>query len=84
MPWLIRALDLLKILVVGDAVLSWGLAPDQLPRSLTKTVLDPVYAPLRRLLQPLTGSFDLSPLVALGLIFALQRALRPPPAKAQD
>lgn len=62
-------------LVILDAVLSWMMKPEAFPRSLTKTLLDPVYAPLRRVLQPLTGNVDLSPLIVLAALFLLERAL---------
>jgi len=67
----------LKLLIVADALFSWVMPENEFPRSFTKSVLDPVYAPVRALLRPLTGSFDLAPLIALGFLFALQVALRP-------
>lgn len=62
-------------LVILDAILSWVMPPGSFPRSLTKSLLDPVYAPLRRVLQPLTGNVDLSPLIVLVALFLLERAL---------
>ena len=67
----------LKVLIIADALLSWVMPENAFPRSLTKAILDPVYAPVRSLLRPLTGSLDLSPLLALGLLYALQATLRP-------
>jgi uncharacterized protein YggT (Ycf19 family) len=72
---LLNLLNVAKILVIADALFSWGLPPTQFPRSITKALLDPVYAPVRRLLQPHTGSLDLAPLIALLLLFALSRWL---------
>jgi len=69
---LINVLSALRWLVIADAVLSWVMPPDQAPRTFTKALLDPVYAPIRRALRPLTGSVDLAPLVALAVLFALQ------------
>ncbi len=71
----------LKVLIIADALFSWVVADNEFPRTMTKPVLDPVYAPVRLLLKPLTGSVDLSPLIALGLLFALQMALRPDPER---
>lgn len=65
-----------KIFIIADALFSWVLPPDGFPRSITKPILDPFYGPLRSLLSPLTGPVDLSPLIALGLVHALQLALR--------
>jgi uncharacterized protein YggT (Ycf19 family) len=72
---LIHALTALKLLVLADALFSWALKPEQFPRSLTKPLLDPLYAPLRRALMPFTGSIDLSPLIALAALYALQALL---------
>jgi uncharacterized protein YggT (Ycf19 family) len=72
---LIFALQAARWLVIIDAILSWVVAPDAFPRSLTKALLDPVYAPLRKVLQPLTGNVDLSPLIVLAVLFFLERAL---------
>lgn len=71
----------LKLLIVCDALFSWVMAENAFPRSFTKSLLDPIYAPVRALLRPLTGSFDLAPLVALGFLYALQVAVRPGPER---
>ena len=75
MAFLGHVLNALKLLIIVDAVFSWVSAPDAFPRSLTKPLLDPFYTPLRHLLQPLTGPLDLTPLIALGFLFALEAAL---------
>jgi uncharacterized protein YggT (Ycf19 family) len=72
---LLLVLRAARVLVIADAIFSWVMRPDQFPRSLTKPLLDPIYAPMRRVLTPFTGSFDLSPLILLILLFALERAL---------
>jgi uncharacterized protein YggT (Ycf19 family) len=73
---LLRVLDVLKWLVIIDAVLSWFVAADRFPRSLTQLVLGPVYAPIHGLLAGKTGSIDLAPLIVLAVLFALQLMLR--------
>jgi uncharacterized protein YggT (Ycf19 family) len=72
---LLHTLTALKVLVVADALFSWFLTPGTPPRSWTGALLDPLYAPLRRLLQPLLGSIDLSPLIALLLLHLCALAL---------
>ncbi len=72
MRLLINVLNLLRLLIVADALFSWTLKPSQFPRSVTKPLLDPIYDPLRHALRPLTGSVDLSPLIALGALYVLQ------------
>ena len=74
-------LNALKWLIIVDAVCSWFLPEHAFPRSLTKPILDPVYSPVRALIRPLTGTLDLSPLIALGLLHALQIALRGEPSR---
>jgi uncharacterized protein YggT (Ycf19 family) len=69
---LLKVVSALRVLVIADAVLSWVMPADRPPRSFTKALLDPVYAPARRALRPLTGSVDLTPLLALALLFAVQ------------
>ncbi|MFI5306395.1 MAG: YggT family protein [Polyangiales bacterium] len=75
MPIFRNLLNALRLLILADAVLSFGMSPSQFPRSFTKPLLDPVYAPVRRVLSPLTGSIDLSPLIALAALYALQYAV---------
>ena len=72
MPLILLAINALKLLVFADAVFSWLMPANHFPRSLTKPLLDPVYAPLRRVLHPLTGPVDLSPLIALAVLYGLQ------------
>ena len=72
---LLHVLTALQVLVIADALFSWALAPNQFPRSVTKPLLDPIYAPVRGLLQPFTGSLDLAPLLALVLLFVASRWL---------
>jgi uncharacterized protein YggT (Ycf19 family) len=73
---LLRVLDVLKWLVIIDAVLSWFVAADRFPRSLTQLILAPVYAPIHHVLGGRTGSIDLAPLLLLALLFALQLIVR--------
>jgi uncharacterized protein YggT (Ycf19 family) len=73
---LLRVVDVLKWLVIIDAILSWFVPADRFPRSLTQLVLGPVYAPIHRLLEGRTGSIDVAPLLVLAVLFALQLMLR--------
>lgn len=69
---LLHVINAAKLLVIADALFSWVFQPTQFPRSVTKPLLDPIYEPLRSLLKPFTGPVDLSPLLALAVLFALQ------------
>jgi uncharacterized protein YggT (Ycf19 family) len=73
---LLRVLDVLKWLVIIDAVLSWFVPADRFPRALTQLVLGPVYAPIHRVLGGRTGSIDLAPLLLLAVVFGLQLIVR--------
>lgn len=67
------ALQILTYIIIGDAVLSWVQKPHQMPRKLTMKLTDPLYYPIRKILDPQKmGGIDLSPIV---LIFGIQ-ALR--------
>ena len=74
-------INALKVLVIVDALGSWLLSDTTFPRTLTKPLLDPLYEPLRMLLGPLTGPVDLSPLIALGLLHAIQLIGRDAPGR---
>lgn len=70
MHLLAQLLDLFCGLLILDAILSWIVpSPDQFPRNLTTKVTDPLYKPVRKLINPQkTGGLDLSPLAwILGL-----------------
>lgn len=57
-------------LIIIDAISSWVVGPDQFPRNLTSTLTEPLYRPIRAVLDPAKmGGLDLSPLV---LIVGLQ------------
>jgi uncharacterized protein YggT (Ycf19 family) len=65
---LFHVLNAAQLLVIVDALLSWTMNVDTFPRSFTSAVMAPVYEPMRELLGGLTGSVDLSPLIALGIL----------------
>jgi YggT family protein len=70
-------LQALTWLVIADALLSWVLpSRTRFPRNWTTKVTDPLYAPIRRVLNPeRTGGLDLSPMVVLLLIQVLRNVL---------
>ena len=66
----------LKWLIIIDAVLSWVMPEDKFPRSLTNQITDPLYAPIRAVLRPeRTGGLDLSPMIIILLLFAMESML---------
>ena len=77
-PILMLILSALKYLIFADVILSWVM-PDatRFPRKLTTQITDPLYAPLRALLRPeRTGGLDLSPMIVLLLLQAMESMLR--------
>jgi uncharacterized protein YggT (Ycf19 family) len=69
MAIILLALKLLSYLIIGDAVLSWVIAPDRFPRSITSRICEPLYRPVRKVLDPAkTGGLDLAPLVLVVFI----------------
>ena len=76
--WLIQ---LLIYAFIGRAIISWifmaGVRNDFVVRLdlALRSITEPVIAPLRRVIPPL-GMFDITPLVAIILLFVLQRVIR--------
>ncbi|MCC7380474.1 MAG: YggT family protein [Deltaproteobacteria bacterium] len=68
MGLVLMLLQVLTALVLVDAVLSWVMPPDRFPRSLTTRITDPIYAPIRKVLNPSKTGIDLSPMVLIVLI----------------
>jgi YggT family protein len=59
--------NILTILIIIDTLLSWVLPPFHPIREALGRVLQPLYAPIRRVIPPL-GMMDLTPLVLLILV----------------
>jgi YggT family protein len=66
--------QILSILIIVDSLLSFVMSPMHPIREALGRVLQPMYAPIRRIL-PQTGMFDFSPIVLLILIQLLVRLL---------
>lgn len=62
--------QILTIIVIVDAVLSFVLSPDHPIRSALGQILQPLYAPIRKFM-PAMGGLDFSPIVLLLLIRAV-------------
>jgi YggT family protein len=77
-PLLIQLIQTLStvlvILVIVDVVLSYFLSPYHPVRSTLDRVVDPLLAPIRRVVPPIAG-FDFSPIVLILLIQALEWVL---------
>jgi YggT family protein len=77
---LLRTLVLVYILCIfGVIVLSWFPQQPGTPTNqvfnLLRRVTDPVLVPLRRLIPPVGGVLDLSPMIVLFVLFAVYNAL---------
>ncbi len=59
--------NILTILIIVDSLLSWVLSPYHPIREALGRVLQPMYAPIRRVIPPL-GGLDLTPLVLLVVV----------------
>lgn len=69
-------LSALTGIIIVDALLSWVMAPDKFPRSLTIALTAPLYRPIHAILDPRrSGGLDFSPIVILILIQVLRGAL---------
>jgi YggT family protein len=66
--------NILTILIFVWVIASWVLSPYHPIRQTLDRIVEPLLAPLRRLL-PTTGSVDFSPMLMIILIFLLARIL---------
>jgi YggT family protein len=66
--------NILSLLIIVDSLLSFVLSPIHPVRTALGRILQPLYAPIRRILPP-AGGMDFSPLVLLILITVLEQIL---------
>ncbi len=72
---LIRSVaQILSVLIIIDAVLSFFLSPFHPVRETLGKILNPLYAPIRRVLPPM-GGIDFSPLILIILIQVIESLL---------
>lgn len=77
---LIRAMVLglrfLQLAVLARVLLSWvdnSPYPDSRPKAILFSLTDPILNPLRRIIPPLGGMLDLTPMAAIILLQVLER-----------
>jgi len=66
--------QLLTLLVLAQALMSYFVSPYHPVRQTLDRLLEPVYAPIRRLIPPM-GMLDLSPMVLIILVQIVSRLL---------
>ncbi len=64
--------NILSLLIIADTLLSWVLSPTHPVREIFGRILQPLYAPIRRVVPPI-GMMDFTPLVLLLLVQVLQQ-----------
>ena len=64
--------QIFSLLIIVDSVLSFVMSPYHPVREALGKILNPIYAPIRRILPPM-GGMDFSPLVLLILIQVVVR-----------
>lgn len=78
MDFLVTLINLLSqvltLLVLAQAIMSYFVSPYHPVRQALDRLLDPLYAPIRRIL-PQTGMLDFSPLVLIILVQIVSRLL---------
>ncbi len=72
---LAQLLDVVIWLIIIDAVLSWVMAPDAFPKSLTTAMLEPLYKPIRSLVS-FGGGMDFSPIILIVVLNVIQAFVR--------
>jgi len=68
------AANILELLVVAEAVLSFFLSPLHPLRQTLGRIVNPLLAPIQRVVPPL-GGFDISPIILIFLIEAVRGVL---------
>jgi len=66
--------QILTLLVIAQALMSYFISPFHPVRQTLDKLLEPLYAPIRRLIPP-TGAIDFSPLVLIILVQIISRLL---------
>jgi YggT family protein len=66
--------NLLSIIVFISVILSWFVPPDQPIRAALDRIVDPLLAPIRRII-PMAGMIDFSPMILMILIELVSRIL---------
>ena len=59
--------QIFSLLIIVDAVLSFMVSPYHPVREAMGRILNPIYAPLRKIIPP-AGGFDFSPIILLFLV----------------
>lgn len=76
MMLVVQLLHLFSGFLILEALSSWVVGPHDFPRNYTRQVTEPLYAPLRKVMDPQrTGGLDLSPLIYIFGIEILASAL---------
>ena len=71
---IVTIFNFLSLLIIADALLSFILPPYHPVRETLGRILQPLYAPIRRIL-PTMGMMDFSPIVLLLLLQVLERLI---------
>lgn len=58
-------IQLLSLLIIAEALLSWVQSPHQTPRAQLSQLTSPIYAPIRQLIPMHKIGIDLSPIIVL-------------------
>lgn len=76
MEFVLLLLKVVMYVIIADAILSWIQPPNKFPRSLTARMTEPIYAPIRKIIDPQKmGGFDLAPLLLVVVIQVISSLL---------
>ena len=64
--------NILSLVIIVDTLLSWFLPPFNPIRETLGRILQPIYAPIRKVIPPL-GMMDVTPIVLLLLIYLVEQ-----------
>jgi YggT family protein len=64
--------NILSLVIIVNAILSWFLPPLHPIRETLDRILQPIYTPIRKIIPPL-GMMDITPIVLLLLIYVVEQ-----------
>ena len=65
----------LRLIILIDIVIRYFVDPFHPVRSALDAIVEPMLAPIRKIIPPIGGTFDLSPIILLILISVLETVL---------
>ena len=63
--------NILTLLIIADAIMSFFMSPVHPVRAAVRRILEPIYAPIRKIIPPM-GMMDFTPIVVIILLRVIE------------